>query len=108
MDFSRKMNSRRTFTYCQLGSVAVVRAPHTVGGPPWNWRMALMPAMLIWPWSASFIASSRPTAPLTIALAGALYTPRVLSVLAMIPQTCPDGGTRIGAPGPTGDTCSQG
>ena len=45
----------------------------------------------------SLIVRSTPSAPVTISLAGALCTPRLLSLRAMIPQTWPDGGTRIGA-----------
>ena len=36
-----------------------------------------------------------PTVPATISFAGALNTPRVIAVFAMIPQTWPDGGTKI-------------
>ena len=44
IDSSRYRNSRRMLTYCQFVSVAVVRAPHTIGRPPsWNTCTMLMP-----------------------------------------------------------------
>ena len=49
---------------------------------------------------------STPTLPLTISLAGALWTPRVASERAMIPHTCPDGGASTGSPEPAGGTRS--
>ena len=70
--------------------------------------MTLMPCRLSWPWSTSLIDRSTPSAPRTISLAGALWTPRLLSERAMMPQTCPEGGTRTGSPEPVGRTRSHG
>ncbi len=72
-------------TYCQLVLDEVVRAPHTTGAPPcWNTRMTLMPFRLMKPWSALLNNCSTPSAPLIVASvpAGALCTPRLLSVRA--------------------------
>ena len=55
--------------------------------------MQLMPERLRPPCSSCVTWNASPFTPSTTSLAGALWTPRVLSVRAQTPAMCPDGGT---------------
>ena len=58
--------------------------------------MQLMPRWFRPPCSSPVIWKPRPLTPIVTSLAGALWTPRVPSVRAQTPATCPDGGTSSG------------
>ena len=51
-----------------------------------------MPTWLSGAWVWSVSVNSRPSMPSTVTFAGALYTPRSVSVRAHVPATCPLGG----------------
>src|SRR6266702_4224662 len=67
---------------------------------PWpgNARMQLTATGLSWSCSPLVMFSSGAIAPRTTSLAGALWTPRVASLRAQMPATCPVGGTIVGRP----------
>ena len=76
------MNSRRTFTYFHSGSDDIVRAPHTRLPRPSKNRSALMPSGLRTSLRALLMFTSNRVRPCTTSLAGALNTPRVMSLRA--------------------------
>ena len=82
MDSSRNMKSRRTLTYFQFPSLEQVRAPQTRMPWPGMARIRLTPLGLSLLCSASLSWTARPVQPLTISLAGALWTPRSISTRA--------------------------
>ena len=76
------MKSRRTLTYFHSGSELIVRAPHTRLPRPGKKRSALIPSGLRTSWRGLLMLISNFVRPLTTSLAGALYTPRRMSVRA--------------------------
>ena len=82
MDSSRKMNRRRTLTYFHSGLELAVRAPQTRMPWPGNRRMRFTPLGLSISCSAVLYVTARPVQLATVSLAGALWTPRVLSLRA--------------------------
>ncbi len=76
------MNSRRTLTYFHSAFEVIVRAPQTRMPRPGKLRMAFTPLGLRTSWVPSLMSNSRSSAPRTISLAGALNTPRSVSVRA--------------------------
>src|SRR5678809_851340 len=98
MDLSRNMNRRLTLTYFQSVLDVSVRAPQTRMPRLGKLRMALTPRGLSVSWSASVRLFWSASAPRTISLAGALNTPRSVSVLAYTPSTGPPGGISFRAP----------
>jgi hypothetical protein len=80
IDVSTMMNRRRTLMYFHDASLDSVRAPQTRMPPPCMRRMQLTPFGLRRSCSPFEMLYFKPSAPRTISFAGALWTPRSLSV----------------------------
>src|SRR4051794_39322288 len=93
---------RRTARYlhslARLSAPFKVREPHTTGPVLAKTRRQFTPNGLIAPFSGSLRLTSRPSAPLSVALipAADFHTPRDASVRAITPATAPQGAKDSG------------
>src|SRR5665647_878723 len=108
IDLSRYAKYLRMLTYFHSGSSEMVRAPHTKRPRPVKKRRQFTPRTLSWSDADLSSSVSTSSADRTTSLAGALDTPRSLSVRAKTPATYEAGGTLSRRPSIGCDTVSHG